>query len=58
MRHKLLEYVVKQWARLVLCCHITYLSTAFLEGHGYYSIAAALLAVVLVVGSYFHLEGE
>jgi len=58
MRHFLQSHVAKHWPKLVLGGHVSYLGSAFLEGHGMYSVLAGLLGIMLVSGSIFHLEGE
>ena len=55
---KMKNKVEKHWHKAFVGGHASYFSMVAFEGHGFYTFVAGILALMVVVGAFFHLEDK
>lgn len=53
-----MKYIRSHWKHVFLASHVGYFSSVAMTGHGLYTIAAGIMAALVVFGSIFHLDME
>lgn len=55
IKAKVSEKVHKHWHKAFIGGHASYFSGVALESHGHYAMIAGVLAVMVIIGAWFHL---